>query len=300
MKKIGIFCHDAGGSEIISHWANKAQKKYKLRFYLSGPAVSVFSKNLTFEYENNFKETIKNFIEPNETILCGTSWQSNLEKIAMRKAKDLGKRIIVVLDHWVNYRERFILDRDQLFVPNEVWVCDEYAEKIAKTIFDHDIVLKKDNYYTDFIKQEIEKKYSKKGHNENNKILYVCEPVKTHAELTTGDKNFYGYTEEAALRFFLDNLNVFQSNEEVILRPHPSELPTKYNWALDYYQGKISIGGNKTLLEEILSANVVAGCESMAMVVAMVAQKKVISSIPPGGRSCRLPHSDIIHLRDLI
>ncbi len=300
MNSVGVFCHDAGGSEIISHWANSVKNFYKLEFYLKGPAVSVFSRNLTFNLKNKSEKKIEDFIESNEIILCGTSWQSNLEKVAMRKAKHLGKKTIVVLDHWVNYEERFILEKGALFVPNEVWVCDDYAEKMAKKIFDQDIVKQKSNFYTDFIKKKIDDNFIQNKRNVDNKILYVCEPVKVHAELKTGDKNFHGYTEESALKFFLDNLKIFQDIGEVILRPHPSEAQNKYNWALDYYKGRISIGGKKTLLEEIMSVNMVVGCESMAMVIAIVANKKVISSIPPDGRTCRLPHSEIIHLRDLV
>jgi hypothetical protein len=38
----------------------------------------------------------------------------------------------------------------------------------------------------------------------------------------------------------------------------------------------------------------------MAMVIGLMAEKKVISSIPKNGRKCVLPHSNIIHLQDLL
>jgi hypothetical protein len=44
---------------------------------------------------------------------------------------------------------------------------------------------------------------------------------------------------------------------------------------------------------------VVVGCESMAMVVGLLAQKKVVSSIPPSGRHCRLPQKNIVHLSEI-
>ena len=119
MENIGIFCHDAGASEIVSHWANTVKNLYNFDFYLKGPAVSIFERNLNFKHENKSGETIENFIKSNETILCGTSWQSNLEKIAMLKAKELDRKIIVVLDHWVNYKERFILDGNGRWAANK-------------------------------------------------------------------------------------------------------------------------------------------------------------------------------------
>ena len=54
-----------------------------------------------------------------------------------------------------------------------------------------------------------------------------------------------------------------------------------------------------SLIENLVNADIVIGCETMAMVVALQANKKVISSIPPGGRKCMLPHDEIIHLCDI-
>ncbi|MGB1984427.1 MAG: hypothetical protein ACPHOH_03080, partial [Porticoccaceae bacterium] len=42
------------------------------------------------------------------------------------------------------------------------------------------------------------------------------------------------------------------------------------------------------------------GCESMAMVVGLLAKKRVISAIPPGGRPCQLPQPAIENLQQLV
>ena len=38
----------------------------------------------------------------------------------------------------------------------------------------------------------------------------------------------------------------------------------------------------------------------MAMVIALIAGKQVVSVIPPGGRSCVLPYKEIKHLQHMI
>jgi len=38
----------------------------------------------------------------------------------------------------------------------------------------------------------------------------------------------------------------------------------------------------------------------MAMVVGLLAKKRVLSSIPPGGRPCQLPQLDIENLQQLV
>ena len=132
-------------------------------------------------------------------------------------------------------------------------------------------------------------------------ILYVCEPIREHALLQYGDERYWGYTEEDALQYFLQNVNALGCTVgKIKIRPHPSESKTKYDWALNNASLTIEMGGGKTLLEETVEANVVVGCESMAMVVGLLAQKRVISSIPPGGRTCSLPHREIEHLQFLL
>jgi hypothetical protein len=88
--------------------------------------------------------------------------------------------------------------------------------------------------------------------------------------------------------------------ERIFIRPHPSEPAAKYDWAATEFALPIERGGASTLLAEIASADVVVGCESMALVVGLVAGKRVISSVPPGGRPCALPQPEIESLQGLL
>jgi hypothetical protein len=85
-----------------------------------------------------------------------------------------------------------------------------------------------------------------------------------------------------------------------VIRPHPSESPDKYDWVTRQFDLPIVRGGAKTLHEEIVESDVVVGCETMAMVVGLLAQRRVLSSIPPGGRPCTLPHPEIESLQSLV
>ncbi|MDH5525511.1 MAG: hypothetical protein OEY01_16195, partial [Desulfobulbaceae bacterium] len=62
---------------------------------------------------------------------------------------------------------------------------------------------------------------------------------------------------------------------------------------------QLSTGG-KLLNEEIADSDIIVGCESMALVVGLLAKKKVISCIPLSGYSCRLPQKDIVNFRELL
>jgi hypothetical protein len=53
------------------------------------------------------------------------------------------------------------------------------------------------------------------------------------------------------------------------------------------------ITGDKPLLQETVESDVVAGCENMAMVVVLIADRRVLSCVPPSGKACFLPHNEI-------
>ena len=99
----------------------------------------------------------------------------------------------------------------------------------------------------------------------------------------------------------MENLYALNYKEiNVVIRPHPSENQRKYDWVLNEFGEQVKPGGNKTLLEEVFDAELVVGCNSMAMVVGLIAGKRVISGLPPGHRTYCLPMPEIEHLHNII
>ena len=133
-------------------------------------------------------------------------------------------------------------------------------------------------------------------------ILFVCEPLSEHGLAQYGDALHWGYTEHDALQYFLKNIKAISGTSipRVVVRPHPSEFSGKYDWVKHENPSFVIIGGKETLLDEVAQCDVVVGCESMAMVVGLIAGKRVISCIPPGGNACSLPHSEIENLSAII
>jgi len=288
---VAIVSHDAGGAEILSCWLSEQKEPYCL--VLEGPAIKVFERNL-----GNIEITdLNEAISKSDWVLCGTSWQSSLEKKAIRISQNTGKKVVAFLDHWVNYEERFI-DNTELILPNEIWVGDPYAEDMAKEIFKETKVILKENPFFKIIKKEFVTVINA-SIKDSVTILYLCEPVSEHAQCQYNNDQYFGYTEKEALMFFLDNLDIIHSSiSKIIIRPHPSENPNKYNWALDL-SDKIFIS-SQSLMEEISEASILVGCETMALILGILAGKRVISNIPPGGGFCRLPQKEVENLRNLI
>jgi hypothetical protein len=233
-------------------------------------------------------------------VLCGTSWQSDLEWHALRLAREAGKHTVTFLDHWVNYRERF--ERAGVVcLPDEIWVGDEEAGRIARCCFGELPVRVVGNPYFDDVRMEIEAlQHVSAPRPECPVVLYVCEPVREHALRQHGDERYWGYVEEEALEYFLENLRLIALNvARIVVRPHPSEPAKKYAWVAARSEVPVEISTTATLTRDIASADIVVGCSSMAMVVALLAGKRVISCIPPGGRACALPHAAIEHMASL-
>ena len=142
IKPIGIVCHDAGGSNQILSMLSQCGHD-GITCYIEGPAIKLWEK--TFP-GMQITESLDNLLIDCRSLITGTGWESDLEHNARKAARKSKIHSIAVLDHWANYRERFILDGITV-LPDEIWVVDEYALEIARKTFpDLKIKIKPDYY----------------------------------------------------------------------------------------------------------------------------------------------------------
>ena len=294
-KIVGVVCHDAGGAEIVSSYISLNDLTAK--YCLSGPAIKVFEQK--FGAIKN--SSLVDMIDDVDWLLCGTSWQSSLEWNAIQKAKKQDKKIISFLEHWINYPERF--ERNGItLLPDEIWVGDVYAQEIAERCFPNIKIEFKDNPYLLEVKQLLNQFKPKRKLREKCTALYVCENISDHMFLRYRDANYLGYTEHDSLQFFMDNVNIIDKNIGIIVvRPHPSDNnpEQKYDWVRQHpikASCNIQFSSESNLLKDIADCDIVVGAQSMAMVVGLTVEKRVVSSIPKEGRGCVLPFPGIEHI----
>ncbi len=290
-----IVSHDAGGAEILSSYLRREGLLSLL--VLQGPALKVFERKLGAVASMDLEEAMPSA----SWVLCGTGWQSDLEWRAIGLARSASKRVVAFLDHWVNYRERFER-HGEFHIPDELWVGDEEAARIARAQFrDVPIKLVANPYFEDIRTDLAALQEFANPSPEFPRILYVCEPMREPGLRLFGDERHFGYVEEEALDYFLRNIDVVAAHVgKVVVRPHPAEPAGKYRWVQQHSKVPIELSAGSTLARDIVEADVVVGCESMAMVVALIAGKRVVSAIPPGGRPCALPHAEIELLQNLV
>jgi hypothetical protein len=289
---LAVVAHDAGGAEVLSSYIR--QQGLACLYVLEGPARGIFERKL------GRLETIPlgDAVRRSASLLCGTSWQSDLEFNAIQLARAQGKTSATFLEHWVNYQERFTRAGTTI-LPDEIWTGDAFAHALASRLFSGIPIRLVENPYFEDIRQELAGMSLSQPHESQAlSVLYVCEPLREHGRLQCGNERQWGYVEEEAVAHFLQNVGTLgEPVDRIVIRPHPSESVDKYDWARSRFDLPIVTStSSRTLLEEIVDCDVVVGCQSMAMVVGLLAGKRVVSCIPPGGAACVLPFPEIEHL----
>lgn len=292
---VAVVCHDAGAANLIFAWLRQwvhlgVLDQYEFRLMLQGPALAVGRAQAFTLPHMQLHTELNSALAGAKCVLTGTGWASDLEHQA-RKLANLQKiPCVAVIDHWVNYKQRF--ERaGEVVLPDTIWVADPYAADMANTFFKNVYVIELPNVYLDDMVKTIPPVSS-----DCRTLLYVLEPIRT-------DWGRGKLGEFQALDFFVQHMNLIVGNlpVHVSLRPHPSDVPGKYDsWIKSYKRLNIDLNTQPSLGEAIKHAKWVVGAETFAMVVANAAGRKTYSSLPPWGHRCQLPQPEIEHLSDLI
>jgi len=287
---VAIVAHDAGAANHLAAWLHAYSISDSgclpvMYGCLDGPAKAIFSQKCPWLEIVDMSALFPTC----RTLVSGTGWASSLEHEARKLALASNARCIAVIDHWVNYSERFVRNNTEA-LPNEVWVSDEYAEAIASKEFPEAEIVQLSNLYLQDLVRELRQYEPGACSSIDNHILYVLEPIRQ----AWGCDDLPG--EFQALSFFADNVEVLglKGNVEIRLRPHPSDASGKYDaWIQENNALRVELDPCPNLSQSIAWADVVVGCHTYAMVVAQAAGKRVVSSIPSWGPSCVLPQSGI-------
>jgi hypothetical protein len=293
---IAVVCHDAGAANLICAWINHWNKlglleNKHIRFLIKGPFENEWKKSFKFQGAAFYSDSDYNslFIGVN-SVLTGTGWSSSLEHDVRKYAKLFKIPCIAVIDHWVNYKERFERN-SEIVLPDEIWVSDQYANEIANYQFPGIPIISLPNIYLSELIQNIQSIPEK-----CQTLLYLTEPLRTNwGRRTEG--------EFQALDYFVENKKIIIGNEpmDFVMRLHPSENIDKYSqWMKENSDINPKIDVHEDLKNSISNAKWVVGAETFALVVALAAKRSVWSSLPPWGNHCRLPQTSIKKIKDFV
>ncbi len=238
-KNIVIFSHDAGGAQILSSYLFK---KNILSVYgiCKGPAISIFKeKKIKVK-----KKTLKSLLNIGDIFFTTTSWNSILEKTAMKNLFQKRKRFITFIDHWLHFKKRF----DFKYLPNEIWSFDIKSYDICKKMFRNTKIKFKKNYFHNYAVNKISQ--FKKNKNYKLNYLYLTEPI---SDLY---RKFYkkniNSIEIDTINFFLKKCS---PDYNITIRVHPNDNYKKYKYINKEFKNLNIRFDNKTSLYKQFALN---------------------------------------------
>ena len=289
---LAVVCHDAGAANLIIGWLREAPHA-ELRPHMQGPALDLWQ----FNFPESKILPLNDALQGAAQLLSGSGWASNLEHDARARARKMGISMLSAVDHWANYRERFIR-RDQEVLPDEIWISDDEAYIEASRCFPSQVVRQFPNKY---LESQVDAIHVLNGHRKSGlvkRVLYAMEPVRLS---WSGEDIRPG--EFQALDYFLSRLDSLglNSQAQIRLRPHPSDSPNKYDSWLESRRSSydVALAPDEPLSQAVSWADWVAGCESFVLVISLAAGKNTVSTLPPWGNECRLPQKNLVHLSKL-
>ena len=288
-----VCCHDAGGANLLAAWV-AAAPQCEIRLSAEGPAGEIFGA-LTPQRP---REPLPAALAAGACLLSGSGWGSDLEHNARLMARRRGIASVAVLDHWVNYRARFVRS-DVEALPDAFVVTDSSAAALAKECFGdaRPILL----WHNDYLENEAERVRAlapQPPADPPSRLLVVLEPVREDWDAAEG-----AAAELRSLAYLMENLRALTPQPErleIRLRPHPSEPASKYQpWVERARDARLQLSTGGALAADLAWADAVAGLHSYALVVARAAGRRALSYLPPGAPECALRYPGIERLRAL-
>lgn len=295
--KILITVHDAGGAELLSSMAEAELDNYDWQVIAGddSPAKSIFTRKgmpcLIAQPEQNIASVFELF-KP-DYLFCGTSL-SKFELPYINEAKRQDVCSISFLDHWVNYRERFGYPNNdwENNLPDFTAVSDSYAFNMADSfkVFN---LLKVKNYYIEKLLAQYDD--MPVSTTDSKIMLFISEAIEEHrAGLKHDDPLQLGYTQTEVIEDVLNNFKYISRKlgvDKIIIRLHPAEALGKYDYLQKQYSNiiiAVEHPNERPLNESIINASSVVGINSMALMIAHLMGKPIVSYIP-AKKDCVLP-----------
>jgi hypothetical protein len=296
---LAVISHDAGSSELLCALISRHLDHVTWHIFAhpKSPMAIICERNgLAFTPIGDAILQLQ-ALKP-DALLFGTGWQERVERPYVAYCKQHAIPTVAFLDHWSSYRERF-------GYPDKNWEenCGNFTavhdEKAMRLAFDfslpHPIALP--NLY---LKKLIDAAKTKTIVPTQN-LLFLSEPTDAVAKSTYGDENYWGFTQYTALEDILRNFERFEC-AELTIRLHPSETSSKFKKILKKYSHvRVQMNDAKTfsLTDQLLSAKVILGFDTMALYTAALMGKSVISYLPSYNRDFLLPLPASHQLRTL-
>lgn len=297
--KIAVVSHDAGSSELLCALigAHQDEAQWHIFALAESPMGRICTAmRLPFSSIGDAANQLQS-LRP-DLLLFGTGWQNPVERPFVSYAKEHRIPAVAFIDHWSNYRERF-------GYPTEGWeenlgdftaLHDPKALELARTLgLPRPIPLP--NYYLQNLIADAARSPVASGES----LLFLSEPTDAVARTTYGDPLYWGFTQFTALSDILEHFGRFGC-DSLTIRLHPSETEHLYSPLIQDYPDidiRVNDARSVDLIGQLQNAKMVIGFDSMALYIAALLEKPVLSYLPSPNRKFLLPLPPERQLRTL-
>lgn len=278
-------CHDPGGAEVLGSYLKHKRDEYgSLWCVAEGLAKRIFQNKRLQEYLIDAEKGRRLILSREVDLLLastGRSW--NLETDFIRLAKQNSIMTIAMLEHWINYKERFGYPHRnwQMNIPEEIWVLDLLAKKIAKKEFGKRVTIKiKPNLYFKDLKKAYAKTIVSRGRRYFN-ILFLSEPILKPVNFK--DKKVEIVTQIKKIKRLINFIKTTDCKWPICftIRQHPIESLSEYSEVLKSNSGSrnlkvvLSDSNRNSLIKDVKNSDVVIGIKSSALTIASLFKKTI-------------------------
>ncbi|MBX7046500.1 MAG: CDP-glycerol glycerophosphotransferase family protein [Ignavibacteria bacterium] len=282
--KILFAFSDPGGAKPILALIEESEiENYLVVANRSYPFYKDFKSEVKV-ISNKPEDIIKSF-KP-DLIFTGTSYPSDFDKQFIKLALENGIECYSFVDHWTNMNLRFRLDKETQLQPDQIWMIDERAKKIAiENNFDESKIFISGNPYHRWLKKwkpVVSKNDFLKSINLENSgsklILFAPDPL-----TNINGKEKYGFDELTALADFI---NIFASNKQnlseykILIKAHPNQKKEEIEKIIINKENFILLNDNIDTNTSIYYSDLVVGFFSSLLLEAEILNKKVLRYIP--------------------
>jgi hypothetical protein len=283
MPRFLFVAHDPGGANVIQPVIESylADAEAECHFLLLGPAAT----RIQLDAAKSRLHIVRSFATPNfpnelsaepddvraileacapDAVISATSFNSNLERLAVRFANERGVPTFSILDFWSNYAKRFTLG-DDFCPPRTLFVADERMKQEAEAELppaQTQVVVAGNPHL-----QRVASRYAlrRRSVQPAMRIRFFCENIRHY------------YPEKPVNEFsvvpqFLAALAESGFEGEFIVRPHPMESRAPWEEALADYAARgiaprVRLALDAASFDEILGADggAAVGFSSMAL-----------------------------------
>lgn len=219
---IAAFFNDPGGAKLLLSAlcffkaSYNVAKCYSTRDY---PFTSDF--NITCEVQSLGNVNLDECLENIDLVLTSTSIPVSTELAALKRAKDLGIRTVVLVDRSSNYIDRFVFE-SEIVCPDVIYNCDSVSKTDLEP-FEDAAIYSMANYYHKYLSNfqpTISKKniLSTLGVTGFSYLVYAPEPISRF-----NLQNKYGFDEVDGLVNVLRAIDKAEIHIPVVFLAHPNQ-----------------------------------------------------------------------------